>query len=42
MQRTEINESYSHFHVTGDLLEQRNLVQVADLIVLSPAFRSFW
>jgi L-aspartate oxidase len=26
---------YAHFHVTRDLLELRNLVQVAELIVLS-------
>jgi L-aspartate oxidase len=31
----EIAEFYSKFHVTRDLLELRNLVQVADLIVLS-------
>ena len=35
----EISEFYAHFHVTRDLLELRNLVQVADLIVQSAQMR---
>ncbi len=35
----EIAEYYAHFHVTRDLLELRNLVQVADLIVRSAQAR---
>ena len=35
----EIAEFYAHFHVTRDLLELRNLVQVADLIVKSAQAR---
>ena len=35
----EIQEYYAHFHVTRDLLELRNLVQVADLIVKSAQSR---
>ncbi len=37
--RHEIQEFYSAFHVTRDLLELRNLVQVADLIVMSALLR---
>jgi L-aspartate oxidase len=35
----EINEYYTNFHVTSDLLELRNLVQSADLIVQSALAR---
>jgi L-aspartate oxidase len=35
----EIQEFYAHFHVSRDLLELRNLVQVADLIVKSAQAR---
>ena len=31
--RSEISEFYGNFRVSGDLIELRNLVQVADLIV---------
>ena len=37
--QAEINEFYAHFHVSRDLLELRNLVQVADLIVQSALAR---
>jgi L-aspartate oxidase len=37
--REEINEYYAHFHVTSDLLELRNLVDTADLIVRSAMMR---
>lgn len=35
----EINEYYANFHVTNDLLELRNLVETADLIVQSAMLR---
>ncbi|MDO8455883.1 MAG: L-aspartate oxidase [Burkholderiaceae bacterium] len=37
--KAEIQEFYARFHVTRDLLELRNLVQVADLIVQSAMHR---
>jgi L-aspartate oxidase len=35
----EIADFYAHFHVSRDLLELRNLVQVAELIVRSAQLR---
>ncbi|HQV88328.1 MAG TPA: L-aspartate oxidase, partial [Nitrosomonas sp.] len=37
--REEINEYYTNFRVTSDLLELRNLVDSADLIVRSAMLR---
>jgi L-aspartate oxidase len=33
--RQEVEEYYSHFRVTPDIIELRNLVEVADLIIRS-------
>ena len=37
--RQEVSDYYGHFRVTPDLIELRNLVEVADLIVRSRAQR---
>ena len=37
--RREVREYYSHFRVTPDLIELRNLVEVADLIIRSALSR---
>jgi L-aspartate oxidase len=39
MLRQEVHEYYAHFRVTPDLIELRNLVEVADLIVRSALSR---
>ena len=39
MLRQEVNDYYRHFRVTADLIELRNLVEVADLIIRSALSR---
>ena len=39
MLRQEVRDYYAHFRVTPDLIELRNLVEVADLIVRSALAR---
>ena len=38
--RQEVDDYYGHFRVTPDLIELRNLLEVADLIVRSRALRA--
>ncbi|CAA9503413.1 MAG: L-aspartate oxidase [uncultured Sphingomonas sp.] len=40
MLRQEVSDYYSHFRVTPDLIELRNLVEVADLIIRSALSRT--
>jgi L-aspartate oxidase len=39
MLRQEVTDYYAHFRVTPDLIELRNLVEVADLIIRSALSR---
>jgi len=39
MLRQEVKHYYAHFRVTPDLIELRNLVEVADLIIRSALSR---
>jgi len=39
MLRREVKDYYAHFRVTPDLIELRNLVEVADLIIRSALSR---
>ncbi len=39
MLRQEVGDYYKHFRVTPDLIELRNLVEVADLIIRSALSR---
>jgi L-aspartate oxidase len=39
MLRREVRDYYAHFRVTPDLIELRNLLEVADLIVRSALSR---
>jgi L-aspartate oxidase len=39
MLRREVQDYYGHFRVTPDLIELRNLVEVADLIIRSALSR---
>ena len=40
MLRREVRDYYAHFRVTPDLIELRNLVEVADLIIRSALCRA--